>query len=69
MAFCAERSDGMEVYMKILVFIISIIIFIRTLSYSIFEIKEKNKSGGIIVIIVSIISLLLPNIMVYLKGV
>lgn len=55
--------------MKILVFIISIIIFIRTLSYSIFEIKEKNKSGGIIVMIVSIISLLLPNIMVYLKGI
>ena len=55
--------------MKILIFVISIIIFIRTLSYSIFEIKEKNKAGGIIVIIFSIISLLLPNIVVYLRGI
>jgi hypothetical protein len=32
--------------MKILVFILSVFVFIKTLSYGIFEIKEqKNKSG------------------------
>ncbi len=31
--------------MKILVIILSIIIFIKTVSYGIYELKEKNKSG------------------------
>ncbi|MDO5556191.1 MAG: DUF3953 domain-containing protein [Clostridia bacterium] len=56
--------------MKILVFILSSIIFTKTLSYGIFEIKkEKNKTGGIVVIFVSIASLILPNLMVYIRGI
>ena len=55
--------------MRIIVFILSIIIFIKTLSYGIFELKETNRSGGTCVIIVSIISLILPNLMVYIRGV
>ena len=54
--------------MKILVLILSIIVFIKTLSYGIFELKEKNKLGGTCVIIVSIISLLLPNLILYFYG-
>ena len=55
--------------MKMLVFIISVIIFIKTLSYGIFELKNKNKLGGIVIIFISVISLTFPNIMVYIKGV
>ena len=55
--------------MKVLVLILSIIIFIKTLSYGIFELKEKNKSGGTFVIIVSIISLVLPNLVIFINGV
>lgn len=54
--------------MKILVLILSLIVFIKTLSYGIFELKEKNKLGGTCVIIVSIISLVLPNLIVYFSG-
>lgn len=55
--------------MKILVFILSIMVFTKTISYGIFEIKQNNKSGGISVIIISIFSLIFPNIMVYINGV
>lgn len=55
--------------MKFLIIILSIMIFTKTLSYGIYEIKEKNKIGGISIIIVAIISLILPNVMVYIKGV
>lgn len=53
--------------MRIIVFILSIIIFIKTLSYGLFELKGKNKLGGTYVVIVSIISLILPNLMVYIR--
>lgn len=59
----------MEAYMKFLVIILSIIIFLKTLSYGIYEIKEKNKSGGITVIIFAVLSLFLPYLMVYLRGI
>lgn len=55
--------------MYILVGILSIIIFIKTLSYGIFEIKQNsNKLGGITVIAMSIVSLILPTIMVIVRG-
>lgn len=55
--------------MKILVIIISIIIFTKTLSYGIYELENKNKIGGFTVIAIAIISLILPNIAVYIRGV
>lgn len=55
--------------MKILVLILSILIFIKTLSYGIYEIKENNKSGGIAVIAFSIVSLIFPNVMIYIRGI
>ena len=56
--------------MKFLVLILSIIIFIKTTSYGLYELKEnKNKSGGITVIAIAVISLFLPNVVVYIRGI
>lgn len=54
--------------MKIVVAILSVIIFIKTLSYGIYEFKSKNKSGGVCVILFAILSLILPNIVVLIRG-
>ena len=55
--------------MKIVIIILSIIIGIKTLSYGMFEIKDnKNTFGGIFVIALATISIILPNVVVYLKG-
>lgn len=56
--------------MKIVIIILSIIIGIKTVSYGIYEIKEnKNTFGGIFVIILAAISTILPNVVVYVKGI
>ena len=55
--------------MKFLVIILSIIIFIKTVSYGIYEFKDNNKCGGITVIFIAVIALVLPNVVVYFKGV
>lgn len=56
--------------MRIIILILSIIIGIKTISYGIYEIKNNsNKLGGIFVISLAIISAILPNICVLLKGI
>lgn len=55
--------------MKIIVIILSIIIFVKTVSYGIFEVKGNNKSGGIAVIAIAIVALIFPNVMIYIRGV
>ena len=56
--------------MKFLVIILSIIIFIKTTSYGIYELRENNnKSGGIVFISFGIISLILPNVVVCFRGI
>ena len=56
--------------MHFLVLILSIIIFIKTTSYGIYELNENNnKLGGVVVISIATISLILPNIIVYIRGV
>lgn len=55
--------------MRILVIILSIIIFIKTLSYGIYELKDENRFGGFTVISLAIISLILPNVIIYIRGV
>jgi len=56
--------------MRILVVILSIIIFIKTTSYGVYELKENNnKTGGIVVISIAVIALILPNVVVYFRGV
>lgn len=56
--------------MKFLVVVLSIIIFIKTTSYGIYELKDNNnKTGGITVIAIAVLSLILPNVVVYIKGI
>lgn len=56
--------------MGIVIVLLSIWIFLKTLFYGIYEIKNNsNKPGGITIIIVSIISLIFPNIMIYIHGI
>lgn len=55
--------------MRILVIILSIIIFIKTVSYGIYELKDNNKIGGITVIVIATFALILPNLMILIRGV
>ena len=56
--------------MKFLVLILSIIIFIKTTSYGLYEVRENNnKSGGITVISLAVASLILPNLVVFFRGI
>lgn len=54
--------------MRIVVIILSIYIVLKTISYGIYEIKNnENKSGGIAVIVISILSAILCDLIVYLR--
>ena len=56
--------------MKIIIFVLSIIIGIKTISYGAFEINQNtNKFGGYFVIILAIISIIFPNIIVSINGI
>lgn len=56
--------------MKIVIFILSIIIGIKTISYGVYEFKEnQNTFGGIFVIALAAISTILPNLIVHFKGI
>ena len=56
--------------MKLVVFVLSLFICIKTISYGIYEFKtNQNKFGGIIVIVFAIIASILPNIIVVIKGI
>ena len=56
--------------MEFVILILSIICGIKTISYGFYELKEnKNTFGGIIVIILAIISMILPNVVVHIKGI
>ena len=51
--------------MKILIFLLTLFIFIKTVYYAIYEIKENNnKTSGIFIIILSIICLIVPNVLI-----
>ena len=55
--------------MKIISYLLSIWIFIRTLSYGIYEIKQNsNTSGGIVIIVLAVLSLILPITVIYISG-
>ena len=48
--------------MNITVFLISLYIFINTLSYAVYEIKNDNKFGGFVIIFLNIFMILFVNI-------
>ncbi len=54
--------------MKILLFVLTLIAFIKTISYGLFELKEnKNKPAATTIICVAIGSCILTSIMIYIK--
>lgn len=69
MANCTQEYNIMEGFMQILVIILTIIVFTKTLSYGIYELNVNNKLGGITVIAFAVISLIVPNLTVYIKGI
>ncbi len=55
--------------MAFIVCLLSVWIFIRTLSYGIFEIKENsNTFGGIATIVLAVLSLILPITIMLING-
>lgn len=54
--------------MNIFFFIISLIIFTKTVSYSIFEIKKQNNTlGGIVLLIISFLIFVTTNFLVRIR--
>lgn len=54
--------------MIIFIFLFSLFIFFKTVSYGLYEIKtNNNKFGGSFIIIISIVILFLPSYMVYIR--
>lgn len=54
--------------MRIIVFILTIYTFIKTISYGIFEQKQNNnKISAIIIYILSLIALIAPNVIIYMR--
>ena len=50
--------------------IISLCIFIRTISYGIFEIKTNNNTfAGIVTFIIALIGFIFPNIIILVNGI
>ena len=55
--------------MFLLIIVLSILSFFKTISYGLFEIKKNsNLYGGICLIAISFITLIFPTIMVYIRG-
>lgn len=56
-------------FFNFLFFIFSIFVLLKSVFYALYEIKSQdNKSGGVAVIVFSVIVLVLANIVVFLKG-
>lgn len=56
--------------MKFFVFILSILVLIKTTSYGLYELKtNSNIIAGITIIIIAVISSILPNIIIYINGI
>lgn len=53
--------------MRVVIFILSIFVFIKTISYGIYEYKNNNKISGIIIDIFALISAILPNVVLYFR--
>lgn len=54
--------------MKIVMALLSLFIFLKTLYYGIYEFKENHsKVAGVSIIILSVVCLIVPNILVHLR--
>ena len=62
-------KKGLNFNMAIIVCLLSVWVFIRTLSYGIFELKENsNTFGGIATIVLAVLSLILPITIMLING-
>ena len=53
----------------LVVIILSLLVFFRTLSYGLFEIKQNsNTFGGIVTIVIAVVSLIYPVLVVFING-
>lgn len=60
---------GYDFLINIVVFILSLWIFVKTVSYGVFEIKQNsNTIGGILTIVFAVITLIFPNLIIYING-
>lgn len=56
--------------MEILIIALSIIIFMKIFTYGIYEFKTcKNKIAAITLFLFAILSLILPNLIVFIRGI
>lgn len=52
-----------------IIFILTVWVFVRTLSCGIYEIKQNsNTIGGIITIVLAATALIFPNLILYING-
>lgn len=58
----------MRILTLIIIFVILIWTFMYTISYGIFIWKQKNKTGGIAVMLISLAVLLLPILTIILRS-
>ena len=55
--------------MNIIFIVFSVIVFIKTISYGIFEIKTNNNTfGGIVIFLIALFALICPNIIILTNG-
>jgi hypothetical protein len=55
--------------MRFIILFLSIYVFIKTISYGIYEYtKNSNKFAGILIYLLGILSLTIPNIIQFLKN-
>ena len=57
-----------NIFYHFLFFIFSIFVLLKSVFYALYEIKSQdNKSGGVAVIVFSVIVIVLANVVVFLK--
>lgn len=55
--------------MNIVFIVFSIIIFIKTISYGVFEIKTNNNTfGGIVIFLIALFAFIFPNAIILTNG-
>lgn len=54
-----------ETMINVSIFLISLLIFLNTFGYAVYEFQNQNKLGGTIVIILSIFMIIFVNVSMY----
>ena len=54
--------------MRIIILILTVFVFIKTVGYGIFEYKSNNnKVSAIIIYVLAVIALVAPNVLIYMR--